>query len=263
MTTPPVAAFFDLDKTIIATSSAYAFGRGFMAGGLISWQQALSLFAAKTTYMLSGHSSEKMDLERDRLSSMVAGWPVADVRRITAETMGRLVTPAIYKEARELIDVHKAAGHDLIIISASATLLVEPIAKELGFTTIIASEVEEEDGKLTGGLVSYLKGAAKAEAVADLARTNGYDLDLCYAYSDSFTDVPMLESVGNPVAVNPDRQLRKYAAEKQWQIMSFKNPEPLVPSRELGIGASVVATLSALTVLGIWRYQRGKSDKPA
>ncbi|GAB3077756.1 HAD family hydrolase [Corynebacterium aquatimens] len=256
-----IAAFFDLDKTIIATSSAYAFGRGFMASGLISWQQALSLYLAKTSYMFSGHSHEKMDAERDRLSTMVSGWHVADVQSIIAETMKRVVTPAIYKEARELIDVHAAAGHDLIIISASASILVEPIARELGISTIIASEVKEEDGVLTGELTSYLKGEAKAEAIASLTADNGYDLKRSYAYSDSVTDVPMLEMVGNPVAVNPDRALRKHALDNEWQIMTFKNPEPLVSKpgiKEVGIGASVVATISALTAVGMWMRQRGK-----
>ena len=91
-----VAAFFDLDKTIIATSSAFAFGRGFLDNGMITRTDALELFLTKTSYLLNGQSSSKMDATRDRLADMVAGWPVADVRRVVAETMNTVVTPAIY-----------------------------------------------------------------------------------------------------------------------------------------------------------------------
>ena len=151
-----VAAFFDLDKTIIATSSAFAFGRGFLDNGMITRGEALELFLTKTSYMFNGQSSSKMDATRDRLADMVAGWPVADVRRVVAETMNTVVTPAIYREARELIDWHRKQGHDIVILSASASLLVEPIAKELGINRIVATEVEIEDGKLTGNITRYL-----------------------------------------------------------------------------------------------------------
>ena len=209
-TRAPVAAFFDLDKTIIATSSAYAFGKEFLNNGLITRQEALDLYLSKASYMLVGHSSEQMDASRDQLAQLVKGWDVDEVRRITTETMHNVVTPAIYREARELIEQHRAAGHDVIIISASADILVEPIAAELGVDTVVATEVEVEDGKLTGTITQYLKGEAKAAAVETFAREHGYELARCYAYSDSATDIPMLAAVGNPVAVNPDRALRKH-----------------------------------------------------
>ena len=111
----PVAAFFDLDKTIIATSSAFAFGKEFLHNGLISRQKAWDLTLTKAQYMLVGQSSEKMDSTRDTLANMVTGWPVQEIQRITTETMRSVVTPAIYAEARELIDAHKAQGHDVIL----------------------------------------------------------------------------------------------------------------------------------------------------
>ena len=163
--TKPVAAFFDLDKTIIATSSAFAFGKEFRNNGMITRQEAWDLYLTKAQYMLVGQSSEKMDATRDSLAQLVKGWSVEDIQRITQETMRTVVTPAIYAEARELIDDHRAQGHDVIIISASASILVEPIAKELGVDTVVATELAEEDGKLTGEITRYLKGGAKAEAV--------------------------------------------------------------------------------------------------
>ncbi|PAT11860.1 HAD-IB family hydrolase [Corynebacterium hadale] len=252
-TRAPVAAFFDLDKTIIATSSAYAFGKEFLNNGLITRQEALDLYLSKASYMLVGHSSEQMDASRDQLAQLVKGWDVDEVRRITTETMQNVVTPAIYREARELIEQHRAAGHDVIIISASADILVEPIAAELGVDTVVATEVEVEDGKLTGTITQYLKGEAKAAAVETFAREHGYELARCYAYSDSATDIPMLAAVGNPVAVNPDRALRKHAMSSGWEIRTFKNPEPLIQmpnAREVGIGAGVIAGITALAVVG-------------
>lgn len=257
------AAFFDLDKTIIATSSAFAFGRGFMENGMITRQEALELYWTKAAYMFAGQSSSKMDATRDKLAEMVAGWKVEDVSRIVTETMGTVVTPAIYSEARELIEHHRQLGHDLVIVSASARILVEPIAKELDIETIVATEAEIVDGTLTGRITRYLKGGAKAEAIRELAQARGYDLRECYAYSDSTTDIPMLEVVGHPVAVNPERALRKHATEQGWEIRTFKNPEPLVPApgaKEVGIGAGIAAGVTALAALSFWLAQRGKNN---
>ncbi|WP_026196374.1 HAD family hydrolase [Corynebacterium lubricantis] len=262
----PVAAFFDLDKTIIATSSAFAFGKEFMNKGLISKQEALELYLAKTSYMFTGLSSEQMDTTRDQLTNMVAGWSVAEVRRITDETMHNVVTPAIYSEARELIKFHKAAGHQVIIISASASHLVEPIAVELGISRIAATELEVVDGRFTGNIVSYLKGDAKADAITELAEANGYDLANSYAYSDSATDIPMLEKVGHPVAVNPDRAMKKHALDNSWEIRTFKHPEPLIHTpnaKEVGIGAGVIAGITAIAVGGLWVAHKLRDGRPA
>lgn len=250
----PVAAFFDLDKTIIATSSAFAFGKEFLHNGMITRQEAWDLYLSKAQYMLVGQSSEKMDSTRDALAQMVAGWEVDDIQRITRETLREVVAPAIYAEARELIDAHRAKGHHIIIISASAKILVEPIAQELGVDTVVATEMAIENGKLTGEITRYLKGEAKAEAVRQFAADHNFDLDASFAYSDSATDIPMLELVGNPVAVNPDRTLKKHALANGWQARTFKNPEPLIQmpnAREVGIGAGVIAGVTALAVAGV------------
>ncbi|WP_038609288.1 HAD family hydrolase [Corynebacterium ureicelerivorans] len=264
----PVAAFFDLDKTIIATSSAFAFGKEFFKGGMITRQEAWEISLSKAQYMLVGQSSEKMDTTRDTLAQMVAGWEVEDIQRITRETLREVVAPAIYAEARELIAAHKNAGHHVIIISASARILVEPIAQELGVDTVVATEMAVKDGRLTGEVTRYLKGGAKAEAVRQFAAEHDFDLTNSYAYSDSATDIPMLELVGNPVAVNPDRALKKHALANGWQARTFKNPEPLFQmpnAREVGIGAGVIAGVTALAVAGVFIARavggKGSDDK--
>lgn len=254
-----VAAFFDLDKTVIATSSAHAFGKEFLHNGLITPTEAVGLYLAKASFMLGGLSNDQMDSSRDQLADMVAGWDVARVREIAAETLHTVVTPTIYAEARELIESHRAAGHDVIIISASATVLVELIAKELGVDTVVGTELAELDGKFTGEISFYCKGPAKADAMRQLAVARDYDLTASYAYSDSATDIPMLEVVGQPAAVNPDRQMKKTALANGWDILSFRNPIPLFQpptAREITIGSSVLAGLAAVTVGGLWWAKR-------
>ncbi len=258
----PVAAFFDLDKTIIATSSAYAFGKEFMHNGLITPADALQISLAKATYMMVGQTSEQMDSSRDQLTAMVRGWKVDEVEHIVHETLHTVVTPAIYAEARELIDFHKAAGHTVVIISASAETLVRPIAEELGVDVIAATELEVIDGEFTGEILRYRKGPAKAEAVLDIAEELGIALEDSFAYSDSATDIPMLELVGHPVAVNPDRPLKKHALENSWDIRAFKDPVPLFTlpnAREVGIGAGVVAGVAAVVVAGFWLFSAPKN----
>ncbi|MGP6175532.1 HAD family hydrolase [Corynebacterium sp. A21] len=257
-----VAAFFDLDKTVIATSSAHAFGKEFMHNGLISPSEAFELSMIKATYMFSGQSSSQMDSSRDQLAAMVTGWDVEQVKEIAAEALHHVVTPTIYAEARELIEKHRAAGHDVIIISASATMLVELIAAELGVEQVVATEMETAGGKFTGEISFYCKGPAKSAAMRRLAEENHYDLEASYAYSDSATDIPMLEVVGNPTAVNPDRQMKKKALKNGWDILSFRNPVPLFqpPSAlELTIGSSVVAAAAATLGGLLWamRTRRG------
>lgn len=265
--TARVAAFFDLDKTIIATSSAFAFGKEFMHNGLITPTEALQLSLAKTSFMMAGQSSQQMDATRDQLAKMITGWSVDEVEAIAQQTMHTVLTPAIYSEARELITYHQAAGHEVIIISASARPLVQLIADELGVDQVVATELAAEDGKFTGEVLYYCKGPAKAESLDRLAESGRYDLSRSFAYSDSATDIPMLEKVGNPVAVNPDRAMKKHALEHGWDIRTFKDPEPLFTlpgAKEVGIGAGVVAGIAALIAGGIWLASRpGPAKRPA
>lgn len=248
-----IAAFFDLDKTIIATSSALAYGKEFLHSGLISPADALHMSIAKATYMFSGHTSQQLDATRDQLTHMATGWDEQQIREIAADTMHSIIRPTIYAEARQLIEEHQAAGHEVVIISASAKILVEPIARELGIAHVIASELEVQDGKFTGELLFYCKGEAKATALAQRARERNYQLKESFAYSDSFNDVPMLESVGHPVAVNPDRALKKHATELGWEVRTFNNPIPLFrpPSKKDMTTATGVAAAVA-GIVGVW-----------
>lgn len=257
----PTAAFFDLDKTIIATSSAAAFSRPFYAGGLISRGAVLRSAYAHFLYMLGSADADQTERMRAHLSSMVTGWPVDQVSAIVAETLHQYIDPYVYSEAVELIEWHHASGRDVVIVSASGYELVEPIAAVLGADHAIASHMQVEDGRYTGLIDFYAYGQNKATAIRDLARERGYDLAGSYAYSDSITDAPMLEVVGHGFAVNPDKTLRRLAVENDWGVLTFTRPIAL--SRRLSPRTSALTGVGVLAIgLGIfvaWRALRART----
>lgn len=221
------AAFFDLDKTIIARSSTMAFSREFQAGGLISRASMLRSAYEQVVFSFGGADHDQMDKLRVFLSELVKGWDVDRVRAIVHDTLDNVVEPLVYEEAVKLIAEHHARGHDVVIVSASGLEVVAPIGELLGADHVVATQLEIVDGKYTGTIDYYAYAEEKARAITALAAERGYDLDRCYAYSDSITDVPMLEAVGTPFAVNPDKDLRKVARENDWEILEFSEPVAL------------------------------------
>src|SRR4051794_14417271 len=203
----PTAAFFDLDKTIIARSSTFAFSKEFQASGLISRGAVLRSAYAQFVYLVGGADHDQMEKMREFLSELCAGWDVQTVRDIVADTLHNIVDPLVYDEAVSLIEEHHLAGRDVIIVSASGSEVVEPIGELLGADGVVATQMRVENGRYTGEIDYYAYGENKAAALQRLADEHGYDLDRSYAYSDSVTDVHMLEVVGHPCAVNPDREL--------------------------------------------------------
>ncbi len=221
---PRTAAFFDLDKTVIAKSSTLAFGRSFYQGGLINRRAVLRTAYAQFVYLVGGADHDQMEGMRKYLSDLCKGWNVQQVREIVAETLHDLIDPIIYDEAASLIEEHHAAGRDVVIVSASGSEVVEPIGEMLGADHVVATRMVVEDGAYNGEIEHYVYGPAKAEAIEELARSQGYDLERSFAYSDSVTDIPMLETVGHPYAVNPDRALRKEAVARGWPALTFNRP---------------------------------------
>lgn len=242
-----IAAFFDLDKTIIAKSSTLAFGKPFYQSGLLNRRTVLRSAYAQFVFALAGADEDQMERMRNYLTEMCTGWDVAQVREIVAETLHDIIDPIVYDEAVELIAQHKADGHEVVVVSASGAEVVAPIADMVGADRIIATEMIVADGKYTGEIARYIYGPGKAEAVRELAERNGYDLADCYAYSDSVTDLPMLETVGHPFVVNPDRGLRKAAAENGWPVLEFSNAVPL---RERLAGLRTPHTATTLSLAG-------------
>ena len=249
------AAFFDLDKTVIAKSSSFAFGRPFYRGGLINRAAVLRSAYAQFVYVVGGMDHDQMERTRAQLQQLVTGWPVEQVRSIIGETMHDLIDPMIYSEALSLINEHHAAGRDVVIVSTSGSEVVEPIGAMLGADHVIATRMVVEDGKYTGEIAFYAYAEHKAKAIQEMARANGYDLSASYAYSDSATDLPMLETVGHPHAVNPDRTLRAEAAVRDWPILDFATPVGLRRrTPDLRTRQVALATVGAAAAAGVVWY---------
>lgn len=259
----PIAAFFDLDKTILAKSSSFVFAKPFFKEGLIGRADVIRSAYAQFMFLASGADHDQMEMMRKYMSELVTGWDAEKVQTIVSETLDEIVDPLVYQEAVDLIAEHKAQGHAVIIISSSGTDVVEPIAARLGADIAIGTQVEIVDGKYTGEIIFYAYGEGKAEAMHTLAEEYGYDLSECYAYSDSQTDIPMLQTVGHPFAVNPDSELRKVAQENNWQILDFKKPISMKSrvEKKQAVAAGAGVAIGAVA-LGITWYARKRITRP-
>lgn len=216
------AAFFDLDKTIIAKSSMLAFSKTLRKNDLLTRRALIQAAYAQVIFQILGANEGKMEKIRKVALDLTKGWNHDKVKNIIDETLHDVVVPIIYDDAVELIEKHKADSHMVIIVSSAPVEIVEPIAKHLGVDDFIATKSRlDENGNYTGELEFYSYGSFKPIAVRELANKHNIDLENSFAYSDSITDVPLLECVGNPVAVNPDRELARIAKEKGWPITHF------------------------------------------
>ena len=219
------AAFFDLDKTVIAKSSLVALGPEFHARGLLRRRTLIWAVISQMLFMRFGADDEKLTKIRESVLKVTKGWDHDEVRALVAETINDVIEPLIYDEALELIDHHLGEGDEVWLVSMSPAEIVEPFAELLGITGAISSRARiDEFGKFTGEMEFFAQGDNKAVAMRELALKRGIDLDDSFAYSDSETDIPMLEAVGHAFAVNPDRQLTRMAHEKQWPILGFTHP---------------------------------------
>jgi HAD superfamily hydrolase (TIGR01490 family) len=250
------AAFFDLDKTVIARASMVAFGRPLYREGLISRWLLLRALYGQLVYLYVGADEERVQRMRDAVLALTKGWDQAHIRHIVRETLTEVVEPIVYDEAVDLMREHQRAGRAVYIISASPEEIVAPLAEYLGADRVIATRSRVDDeGRYTGEVDFYAYGPHKAEAMREAAAEHGVDLAESYAYSDSATDLPMLEVVGHPVAVNPDRELARIAKEREWEIRSFthkvrlRDRVPLPPAKPTAaVGGGLVAASAAVIV---------------
>jgi HAD superfamily hydrolase (TIGR01490 family) len=257
------AAFFDLDKTIIATSSTAAFSHDLRTNGLLKRSDALRTAYAQFLFMVGGADARQTTRLRDALAETITGWDAAKVRQIVGETVKQLIDPVVYEEALTLIRRHQANGRDVVIVSASGAEVVAPIAELLGTTDYIASRMEVLNGVFTGKISLYAFGPHKADAIRAMAAERGYNLERCYAYSDSITDAPMLDAVGYGFAVNPNPAMRRAAATHGWGILHFRRPVALRESRRRRgiVAGAVVAGVALTTALIWWGVTRRRSDR--
>ena len=256
------AAFFDLDKTILGTTSSLVFTRPLYDQGLIKRADVVRSAYQQFLFTTAASDHAQMEKMREYLSALVTGWDVQQLTDIVLETLSDRITPTVHLEALELIASHTAAGRDVIIVSASGSEIVKPVAELLGADDAIATELEIFNGKYTGEITFYAYGENKAIAMREYALAHGYDLTQCFAYSDSVTDLPMLEAVGKPTAVNPDPALRTVASERSWPVLTFEKPvalrRPIIDHPEQRKQA--VVAVSVLALIMTW-FLRSRSKK--
>ena len=214
-------AFFDLDKTLIEGSSAIHFGRAAYRHGLMTRTQLVRDLWANIRFRISGSTDEGTEVLRERILTAIAGTRVRDLERLGHEVLAG-VLPRVYPEVLHEAYAHQDAGRRVYIVTAASQEMAELMAHVLFFDGGIGTKSEVHDGIYTGkpeGPFTYREG--KAEAIRERAGEEGIDLAESYAYSDSESDLPMLRTVGHPVAVNPDAELERVARTEGWQIMRF------------------------------------------
>jgi HAD superfamily hydrolase (TIGR01490 family) len=254
------AAFFDLDKTVIAKASLIAFSRAFYREGLVNRRLLLRGLWGQVLFLRFGAGAKTLERLRLRTLALTAGWEQERVKRIVADTLNQVAGPITYREAVDLIADHKDAGRPVYIVSAAPEEIVEPLARYLGAEGVIASRAVVNAGRYTGQLLQYAYGPQKAATMRQLAQRDSLDLNESWAYSDSATDLPMLEAVGHPVAVNPDRALRRIAQMRGWPVLRFSEVMVVtptgrrpVPARVIGAGGAFVLGALALGTVALVR----------
>jgi HAD superfamily hydrolase (TIGR01490 family) len=215
------AAFFDLDRTLLRRSSALALAGSFRERGVISRRQLLQAAAWQLLFVARGASHEAVRRGAEDGLRVLAGHRPEELRELVAEAMEPVLRPLVYAEPLSLVERHRERGERVYVVSATLQEIVHAIADDLGFDGALGTVCEVKDGRYTGRAPRALHAEAKARCLQELAEREGLDLPACTAYSDSHTDLPFLEAVGHPVAVNPDRELRRVARERGWPVLEF------------------------------------------
>lgn len=229
----PVIAFFDVDNTLMHGTSIFHLGREAWARGIVGWRDILLFAWHQRRFIKVGENHEHMGSATERGLGIVAGRTQAQVEEIADSIWEHRIRPRLWPETVALANEHLAQGHQVWLVSATPTEVGELIARHLGLTGALGTRVEAVDGVYTGRLLGeFLHAEKKATAARELAERMNADLDASWAYSDSRNDIPLLELVGNPVAVNPDAALTRYAAEKNWPTMRF-NPAAIKAQRKI------------------------------
>ena len=221
---PQVAAFFDVDNTLIQGASIILLARGLAKHKFFTAKDIMGLAWSQAKFRISGEeNADDVASGRDKALAFVEGRTVAELTALSEEVVDTSMLDRVWPGTRALVQMHLDAGQQVWLVTATPVMLARVIATRLGLSGALGTVTEEKDGVYTGRLVGdILHGPGKAHAIATLAEKEGFDLSKCYAYSDSFNDMPMLTRVGHPVAINPDSKLRKYASENGWNVKDFR-----------------------------------------
>ena len=222
------AAFFDLDKTTIADAALFAFSSTLRDAGFIDSRLILRAVWGRLVFKYLGADHDRMEDMRNNALRLCKGWDKRQMASLVTDALEDVIEPIVFREALDEIAAHKAAGHKVFMVSASPEEIVVPLSKYLGADGAVATIAEtDRSGKYTGEVEFYSYGPYKVDAMEALCLEHDLDLSESYAYTDSITDLPMLEAVGHPVVINPDRALAKIAVDRGWEVRTFSNELPL------------------------------------
>jgi HAD superfamily hydrolase (TIGR01490 family) len=255
-----IGAFFDIDNTIMRGASIYHLARGLFARKILSATDLANFAIAQGKFLTYG-SENLADMARitENALSFVTGRTVEDVIGLSEEIYDEIMADKVWPGTVQLAHTHRAAGHQVWLVSAAPIELANIIATRLGLCGAIATVSEVENGVYTGRLKNPpMHGEQKAIAVAKLASDHGLDLDHSFAYSDSSNDIPLLNSVGNPTAINPDSSLRSHAIENGWPVHDFRR-QRLVKRYGVPAGATAIALVGAGAGIAIAATRRSRA----
>jgi HAD superfamily hydrolase (TIGR01490 family) len=241
------AAFFDLDKTLMQGSSAFQFGRAARRAGIITRRQFAQSAVANLQFRMRGATDEYSIAVREAIAASLRGIRVRDLERLGVSVLAGIL-PRLYPQMVAIAHDHQDAGRRVYIVTAAAHELAEKLSQVMGFDGAVGSHLSEvQNGLYTGKVAgAFIYGAEKALAVSEIAERDGIDLTASYAYTDSASDLPMLELVGHPVAVNPDGELAALAREHGWEVL-YLDPLPrrlrltLAAAASLCLGGAMIA----------------------
>lgn len=218
-----IAAFFDVDNTIIRGASAFHLARALYARGFFAIRDLIAAMIHQLRYVSFGENKNQIDSVREKALSVMKGHSVAEVTAIGEEVYDQVLALRIYPGTRKILDAHLAAGHQVWLITATPIEIGELLARRLKATGALATVAEHDNGIYTGRLVGdMMHGKAKERGVRELAAARGINLEASYAYGDSANDIPILSSVGHPCGINPEPRLRKHARHEGWPIREFR-----------------------------------------
>jgi HAD superfamily hydrolase (TIGR01490 family) len=216
----PVLVFVDVDNTLVRGASIYMFALEAWKSGLIRWHHVIPALFHQRSFIKKGETTKRVKSTRERAQALVAGHLVADFDAVGESAWRRSIAPKVFPDILETVTNHVDQGHQVWLLTASPQALAAIMARDLRLTGALGTTLEVRDGRFTGEIDGeLLHGPLKADAATRKAESVGADLAQCFAYSDSVADVPLLELVGNPVAVNPDHGLLRHAQALGWPVV--------------------------------------------
>lgn len=215
-----MVVFVDVDNTLVQGATVFMFGIEAWKSGFIRWHHVIPALFHQRSFIRKGETTKRVKSTRERAQSLVAGHLAADFDKVGEAAWRRSIAPKVFPDILAILTDHINQGHHVWLLTASPQGLASIMARDLRLSGALGTTLEVEDGRYTGEIVGeLLHGPLKVEAATAQAKILGADLGQCYAYSDSVADVPLLELVGHPVAVNPDPGLLSHAQGAGWPIV--------------------------------------------